>query len=67
MKHVAIVASLNSGINTLTGDGLAEASPRGTRLTIDAGWRKVAEKALEFVKRFTMITARTARNRGGLR
>jgi hypothetical protein len=36
-------------------------------LTIDAGWRKVAEKALEFVKRFTMITARTARNRGGLR
>jgi hypothetical protein len=32
-----------------------------------AGWRDVAEKALEFVKRFTTITARTARSRGGLR
>ena len=26
---------------------------RGHALTIDAGWREVAEKALEFVKRFT--------------
>jgi hypothetical protein len=29
-------------------------------LTIDAGWREVAEKALEFVKRFTTIPARAA-------
>jgi hypothetical protein len=28
MKHEAIVASLNSGVNTLTGEGLAEVSPR---------------------------------------
>ncbi len=33
---------------------------RGHSLTIDAGWREVAEKALEFVGRFTTITARTA-------
>jgi esterase/lipase len=33
---------------------------RGHSLTIDAGWREVAEKALEFVKRFTTITAKTA-------
>ena len=26
---------------------------RGHALTIDAGWREVAEKALEFVKQFT--------------
>jgi hypothetical protein len=26
---------------------------RGHALTIDAGWREVAEKALEFIKRFT--------------
>ena len=26
---------------------------RGHSLTIDAGWQEVAEKALEFVKRFT--------------
>ena len=26
---------------------------RGHALTIDAGWRDVAQKALEFVKRFT--------------
>ena len=26
---------------------------RGHSLTIDAGWREVAEKSLEFVKRFT--------------
>jgi esterase/lipase len=25
---------------------------RGHSLTIDAGWREVAEKALEFIKRF---------------
>jgi non-heme chloroperoxidase len=25
---------------------------RGHSLTIDAGWREVAEKALEFLKRF---------------
>jgi hypothetical protein len=33
---------------------------RGHALTIDAGWREVAEKALEFVKRFTKTTARAA-------
>ena len=33
---------------------------RGHALTIDAGWREVAEKALEFVGRFTTITARIA-------
>jgi len=33
---------------------------RGHSLTIDAGGREVAEKALEFVGRFTRITARTA-------
>ena len=33
---------------------------RGHSLTIDAGWREVAEKALEFVKRFTTITAKAA-------
>ena len=33
---------------------------RGHSLTIDAGWREVAEKALEFVKRFTPITAKAA-------
>ena len=31
---------------------------RGHALTIDAGWREVAEKALEFVKRFTSASAR---------
>src|SRR5882724_3522452 len=40
---------------------------RGHALTIDAGWREVAEKALEFVKRFTAITARAARSGGGRR
>jgi hypothetical protein len=40
---------------------------RGHSLTIDAGWWEVAEKALEFIKRFTTIKARTARNGGGLR
>jgi non-heme chloroperoxidase len=30
---------------------------RGHALTIDAGWREVAEKALEFVKRFTSTPA----------
>jgi len=33
---------------------------RGHSLTIDAGWRDVAEKALEFVGRFTTIRAKTA-------
>src|SRR5216683_1391512 len=33
---------------------------RGHSLTIDAGWREVAERALEFVGRFTTITARIA-------
>src|ERR1700746_994090 len=33
---------------------------RGHSLTTDAGWRDVAEKALEFVGRFTTITARIA-------
>jgi pimeloyl-ACP methyl ester carboxylesterase len=33
---------------------------RGHSLTIDAGWREVAERALEFIGRFTTITARIA-------
>ena len=33
---------------------------RGHALTIDAGWREVAEKALEFVNRFIKTTARAA-------
>jgi non-heme chloroperoxidase len=33
---------------------------RGHSLTIDAGWREVAEKALKFVRRFATITAKTA-------
>ena len=33
---------------------------RGHSLTIDAGWREIAERALEFVGRFTTITARIA-------
>ena len=33
---------------------------RGHSLTIDAGWREVAETALEFVGRVTTITAKTA-------
>jgi len=37
---------------------------RGHALTIDAGWREVAEKALEFAKRFTTTTTRTARTAG---
>ena len=32
---------------------IVKMSGRGHSLTIDAGWREVAEKALEFVKRFT--------------
>ena len=38
---------------------------RGHALTIDAGWREVAEKSLEFAKRFTTITAKAARSEGG--
>jgi len=34
---------------------------RGHSLTIDAGWREVAEKALEFVKRFTSSGRATRR------
>jgi non-heme chloroperoxidase len=33
---------------------------RGHSLTIDAGWREVAETALEFVSRFTAVRAKTA-------
>lgn len=33
---------------------------RGHALTIDAGWREVAEKALEFVKRFAARQRRVA-------
>ena len=40
---------------------------RGHSLTIDAGWREVAEKALEFANRFTTTTARAARSGEGLR
>ena len=32
--------------------------PRARALTIDAGWREVAEKALEFVARFTSARSR---------
>jgi len=52
----------NSGVTEIV-----KMSGRGHSLTIDAGWREVAEKALEFVKRFTTITARVARSGGGLR
>jgi hypothetical protein len=42
---------------------------RGHSLTIDAGWREVAEKALEFVGRFTStrsrVVAGTASARSG--
>ena len=31
---------------------LAEMPNRGHSLTIDSGWREVADRALEFVKRF---------------
>ena len=33
---------------------------RGHSLTIDAGWREVAETALEFVRRFTAVRAKIA-------
>ena len=33
---------------------------RGHALTIDAGWREVAEKALEFAKRFKTTKAKAA-------
>ena len=33
---------------------------RGHALTIDAGWREVAEKALDFVKRFTQSKRKVA-------
>jgi hypothetical protein len=33
---------------------------RGHSLTIDAGWREVAEKALEFAKRFTASQRKVA-------
>ena len=32
---------------------IVKMSGRGHSLTIDAGWREVAQKALEFVERFT--------------
>ncbi len=32
---------------------IVEMENRGHALTIDSGWREVAEQALEFVKRFT--------------
>ena len=37
---------------------IVKMSGRGHALTIDAGWREVAEKALEFVKRFALIARR---------
>jgi len=33
---------------------------RGHALTIDSGWREVADKALEFVTRFTATRRRVA-------
>ena len=41
---------------------------RGHTLAIDAGWREVAEKALEFAKRFTarVLPARQTESRAGL-
>ena len=64
MKHEAVVASLNSGVNTLTGEGLAEVS---TITEHEAAQVERANASSEFVKRFKTITARTARSRGGLR
>jgi hypothetical protein len=52
----------NSGVNTLTGERLAEV------LTIsEHEAAQVERERLEFVKRFTTITTRTARSRGTLR
>src|SRR5262249_22244412 len=39
---------------------IVKMSGRGHSLTIDAGWREVAETALEFVRRFTAVRAKTA-------
>jgi hypothetical protein len=64
MKHKAVVASLNSGVNTLTGEGLAEVS---TITEHEAAQVERANASSEFVKRFKTITARTARSRRGLR
>jgi pimeloyl-ACP methyl ester carboxylesterase len=48
---------------------LAKMPGRGHTLAIDAGWREVAEKALEFAKRFTgrVSPARQTEGRAGLR
>src|SRR5258708_33722092 len=40
---------------------------RGHALTIDAGWREVAEKELDFVTAVTKTPARAAQSNGGLR
>jgi hypothetical protein len=63
MKHEAIMSSLNSGVNTLTAEGMAEVSPRAPACQSTPA-REVTEKAFEFVKQFTTITARS---RGELR
>ena len=48
MKHKAVVASLNSGVNTLTGEGLAEVS---TITEHEAAQVERANASSEFVKR----------------
>jgi len=60
MKHKAIVASLISGVNTLTGEGLAEAS---TITEHEVAQVERANASSEFVKRFKTITARIASQR----
>ena len=62
--HQAVPASPNSGVNTLTGEGLAEVS---TITEHEAAQVERANASSEFVTRFKTITARTARSRGGLR
>lgn len=64
MKHKAIVALLNSGVNTLTGRAWPKCPPS---LNTRAAQVERANASSEFVKRFKTITARTARSRGGLR
>ena len=39
---------------------IVKMSGRGHALTIDRGWREVAEKVLEFVKRFTASNRKVA-------
>ena len=61
--HEAVAAAPNTGVNTLTGEGLAEVS---TITEHEAAQVERSNASSEFVKRFKTIAARTARSRGGL-